>query len=158
MAPVVTKILVIALVLVLILALGLFGLDRYARAQAQDLSKLPTREIVAHGQTLTLLVADTPETVGPGLSGQERLPDDAGLLLISPDGDTRVTMLGMRFPLDVIWLDDAGTVLALRENVSAAPLPLWYSPPQGATRVIELNAGGTERYDIEVGDQLPLDR
>lgn len=148
------RILVAFLVIALLAAAALFGLDRFARSQRQDLQALPVCQITVHGRPLTLIVADSPATVGPGLSGQPSLPEDHALLLVSPDGNTRVTLLGMRFPLDVVWLDDGNRVIVVRTALPARLWPQSYSASTRAVAVVELPAGGVERYGIAVGDEI----
>jgi len=152
MVPWWLRIVIVVVILAVLAAGALIGLDQFARQRAQNLDALATRQITLHDKPLTLLVADQPSTVGPGLSGQERLPDDQGLLLVSPDGDTQVTMLGMLFALDVIWIDADNRVVAVQKDVPARPFPLSYSSPTAAAAVLELTAGGVDRYEIEVGD------
>lgn len=147
-------IVIVLVVLALLAVAALAGLDQFARQSPQNLEDLSQRQITLQDKPLTLLVADEPSTVGPGLSGQQHLPEDQGLLLVSLDGDTNVTMLGMLFALDVIWLDAEHRVVALETNVPARPLPLSYSSPMPAAAVLELTAGGVGRYDIKVGDVI----
>ena len=63
-----------------------------------------------------------------------------------------VHTLGMRFPLDVAYVDDAGTV------VKAVRMPRhrvgW--PVTKATWVIEAEAGAFERWGLHVGDVVEL--
>lgn len=141
---------------VVLAAAGLVVLDRFARSRAQDLDALPERRVIRAGQTLRVAVADSPATVGPGLSGQPGLARDRALLLVAPDGDTRVTMLGMRFALDVVWLDAEGTILQVRRGVPARPWPLSYAGPSAASSVLELGTGGAERYALTAGSRLDL--
>lgn len=154
MGPWWLKVIIVLVILALLAVAALVGLDQFARRSPQNLEGLSQRQIKVHDKPLTLLVADSPSTVGPGLSGQQRIPDDQGLLLVSPDGDTRVTMLGMLFALDVVWLDAEHRVVALETNVPARPWPLSYTSPMPAAAVLELTAGGVGRYDIEVGDVI----
>lgn len=147
---------VAALIVVAVLALAcLFALDAWSRSHPQDLAALPSRTIDINGHPVRILVADRPDTVGPGLSGQPSLAPDQALLLMSDDGDTRITMLGMRFPLDVLWLDASGLVVHAREALPNRPLPLSYSSPQPAVAVLELPAGSLQHYGIQEGDTLP---
>ncbi|MGL5405773.1 MAG: DUF192 domain-containing protein [Propionibacteriaceae bacterium] len=145
--PVVAALLSAAILMVI-------ALDRFARGRPQNLDGLPRRDSVIHGKTLTLLVADSSGAVGSGLSGQQGLPERAGLLLVSPDGDTRVTMLGMTFPLDILWVDEVGRVVGIRRDVPARPWPLSYSSPRPSSAVIELAAGAVNQYGIVVGDVI----
>jgi uncharacterized membrane protein (UPF0127 family) len=67
-------------------------------------------------------------------------------------------MADMRFPLDLIWLDGDGRVLAILENVppcDASPCPLY--EPEGtsnSTAVLELPASAARVRGIVVGGRV----
>ncbi|MDR6891190.1 DUF192 domain-containing protein [Falsarthrobacter nasiphocae] len=132
-----------------------FGLDAFARSRPQDLSALRMRTAHVRGATLTLAVADQPDSVGRGLSGQGSLGSLDGLLLVSPDSDnTRVTMLGMNFPLDLLWVSADGEILHVEENARAGLWPLWHSSPEPAAQVVELSAGSVKAHKLAAGDRI----
>jgi hypothetical protein len=55
----------------------------------------------------------------------------------------------MRFPIDLIYLDDAQRVQAIREA-----MPPWRFDFRSAHAVIEVNARAARAADIKVGDEL----
>jgi uncharacterized membrane protein (UPF0127 family) len=67
-------------------------------------------------------------------------------------------MADMRFALDLVWIDDRDTVLAVLNSVppcSQQPCPLFEPPgTDAATAVLELPAGDAERRGIAVGAVL----
>ena len=63
-----------------------------------------------------------------------------------------VHTVGMRFPLDVAYVDDAGTVVKtvrMARHRVGLPVP-------NATWVIEAEAGAFERWGLHVGDVVEL--
>ena len=104
-----------------------------------------TRSAVA----LEVDVAATRATRRRGLLGRESLAATEGLLL-SPC--KAVHTVGMRFPIDVIFIDRDGR--AVRIVPSLAPWRIAMSAR--AKAVIELAAGQAEASDIQVGDLLYL--
>ena len=72
----------------------------------------------------------------------------------------RIWMKGMRFPLDLVWIND-GRVVDVSANVPDQPgtpdaqLPI-YSPSNPANRVLEVNSGWAERNGVEPGDTVRL--
>jgi uncharacterized membrane protein (UPF0127 family) len=58
----------------------------------------------------------------------------------------------MRFPIDLIYLDDGSNVQAIREAM--AP---WRFDFRSAAAVIEVNAGAARSSDIRVGDHLHIE-
>jgi uncharacterized protein len=104
-----------------------------------------TRSAVA----LEVEVAATRATRRRGLLGRERLGATEGLLL-SPC--KAVHTVGMRFPIDVIFIDRDGR--AVRIVPALAPWRIAMSAR--AKAVIELAAGQAAASDIRVGDLLYL--
>ncbi len=83
-----------------------------------------------------------------GLIGKKLLPEGSGLLIIPCNS---IHMFFMKIPLDVIFIDKAGKVVYLSENIK----------PWQATRIIkkarctiELPAGTIAQSRTEVGDKL----
>lgn len=92
-----------------------------------------------------------------GLMFRDSLPHNHGMLFTffrpSPAG---IWMFGMRFPIDILFIDSGKKVLRVIEN--AKPLGLswrtWklYIPPSPASYVLELPAGGARK--TSTGDIL----
>ena len=105
------------------------------------------------------LVADTPELRASGLSGREHLPRRWGMWFDM--GEVTIPqfwMIEMRFPLDIVWVDEQFRVVhvtheapAPEPGTSAAALPL-YSPGATPVRyVLEIGAGLARELGIEPG-------
>ena len=63
-----------------------------------------------------------------------------------------VHTIGLRFPLDVAYLDDEGVVLkAVRMSRHRVGMPVWK-----ARTVIEAQAGAFERWGLQVGDVVEV--
>ena len=56
----------------------------------------------------------------------------------------------MKYALDVVFLDQGGTVLALNENIK----PWRACSRRGARSTLELHGGGIQRLGIALGDVL----
>lgn len=65
-----------------------------------------------------------------------------------------IHMVGMRVPLDVIFLDEHGCVVNLRPQVARGRLVVGC---RKAHSVVELGAGALERSDVLIGDCLSLE-
>lgn len=87
-----------------------------------------------------------------GLMGRRSLTRGEGLLLRPT---TSVHGFFMRFPIDVLFLDAAGTVVR-----AYTPLRPWRTTAphiRGARQAVELPAGTIEASGTRVGDVLTLD-
>jgi uncharacterized membrane protein (UPF0127 family) len=92
-------------------------------------------------------IADRPWTRLRGLLGRSGLAPGEGMLF--PRTGSVHTMF-MRFPIDVVFLDDALRVLSVREAV-----PAWRTVVErGAKVTLELGAGEAARAGITPGDVL----
>jgi uncharacterized membrane protein (UPF0127 family) len=102
--------------------------------------------LLRDGEVLASLeVADSRPSRRRGLLGRESFD---GALLIVPARS--VHTIGMRFPIDVAWLDADLTVLR-----TACLSPRRMSRPvMGAHSVLEAAAGSFASWELRVGQQL----
>ncbi len=99
-------------------------------------------------------VADDPAERSQGLMNVEFLPRSAGMLF-AYDYPQRVAfwMRNTLIPLDMLFLDETGTVAFIHEN--AIPLDETAIPGGDAIQyVLEINAGLSNRFGIAPGSQL----
>lgn len=121
------------------------------------------KEIKIGKVSLLVEVADTPEKRGVGLSGRDSLPENEGMLFVFEKKDVSVPfwMKDMRFPIDMIWIND-GKVDQFLENIQPQP----ENTPENKLRfyvsynlidyVLEVNAGFVAKSKIAVGDPVEL--
>ena len=95
----------------------------------------------------SLRVADSPGTRTRGLMGRDGLE---GAILLRPARS--VHTLGVRFPIDVAYLDDDLTVL---RTTRMDGLRVG-RPVRRARAVLEAEAGSFERWGLAVGDVLEV--
>ena len=112
-------------------------------------------------RTIRVEVADTAEARSAGLANRASLDGVDGLLLKwEAPGRHPIWMRGMRFSLDLLWIDAEGCVLAALTDVPpcpADPCPL-YEPP-GSDRsvaVLELPANAAARHGLAEGASVSI--
>ena len=110
---------------------------------AQTLMNDRTRSAVA----LEVDVAANRATMRRGLLGRESLSATEGLLLTPCKA---VHTVGMRFPIDVIFIDRDGRVVRIVPSLA----PWRIAMSARANAVIELAAGHAAVSDIRIGDML----
>lgn len=107
----------------------------------------------AAGEVYCLELADTEQAHKTGLQGRRSLPRFGGMLFIFPDDAPRVMwMKNTRMTLDIIFLDNEGTIRNLASRVPPSKIKLFSS----ARYVIELAGGTAEKLDLWPGDKVLL--
>lgn len=108
--------------------------------------------------TFIVEVADDTAERAVGLSGRDSLAQGAGMWFAYLDaGQRSFWMRGMRFPIDIVWVNSSMTVVGITENAPVPPpetspgdLP-QYSPGIPIMYVLEINTGLAHDLGIEVG-------
>lgn len=115
--------------------------------------------VVVNGKKIGLEVVKTSQDISRGLGGRDNLESDKGMLFVFSKSDHYVFwMKDMRFSIDIIWLQD-DIIVDISKNVPAEPgvslqkLKL-YSPQQKANRVLEVNAGFSDKNNIKIGNRI----
>jgi len=112
-----------------------------------------------NGSKIVLEVVAEPETRAQGLMFRSSISPDHGMLFIFPEVDAHsFWMKNTLIPLDIIWIDDAKTVVYVERNVppcKSDPCPSY--PPKGAAKfVLELAAGQATALGLDAGDRLAI--
>ena len=107
---------------------------------------LPAADAAAAGWEIQ--VADGFWTRLRGLLGTKELPEKRGLLL---RGCNSVHMIGMLYALDIVYLDRAGVIVKIVEDLK----PLQLSCCWRASDTLEIKSGAARREGWKVGQTLP---
>ena len=142
----------VVLIFFLLAVIGVQGLRFY----------WPSTDIVVGGHNLHVQVADNNYRHFKGLSGRETLKPYDGMLFIFPySGQYGFVMRGMKFPLDIIWLEK-GVVVDIAPNLlpeDGVPEDQLkrYVPRLPATMVLEVRGGWAAEKGIKIGDTLEVE-
>lgn len=111
---------------------------------------IPSRLVVRERSIgIPIELARTPCARLRGWLGRRAAPPGAGLWLVPCDA---VHTIGMRFALDLVFIDAAGRVLRIDHRVAPWRMRVCI----GAFSVIELSAGMAEDIGLAAGDELEL--
>src|ERR1700722_7730450 len=139
-----------------LLALGTLA-SPPARA-IESLQQFPTSvlSIQTHkgAEWFTVWIADTPERSEQGLMFLQWLPTDQGMLF--PQDAPRVMHMWMKntlIPLDMLFIDAKGHIIAIRERAPPRSEEI-ISSPAAVKAVLELAGGECATLGIRVGDQV----
>lgn len=131
-----------------VLGLALFLYTRQSGGQASE---------PALQSAFRFEIADTDAERMQGLSGRADVPHSYGLLFVFDHAERYgFWMKDMLVPIDMIWLADDGTILAIDEAVSPDTYPTPFYPPRPVTRVLETRAGEARAQGWGVGTLIPL--
>lgn len=117
--------------------------------------QLDLKEVQVGERLFMAEVADTSAKRTKGLSGRANLPENQGMLFVFGAPDIYgFWMKGMRIPLDILWIKGL-KVVAIEKNISATSTQVYY-PPEPVDRVLEINAGLADKFEIKSEDAVNL--
>lgn len=145
------------------LALGLL----VASAAVAGGDPATTKLTLPSGQVVTAELMISAAEREMGLMFRPSLPDDRVLLFVFRENRRHsIWMKNCKFPIDIVWLDGAGKVVDLNENVPPCPKDEddcpTYTPFRPAEYVVEMNAGQAKKHKVQGGAvlqfRLPAER
>ena len=109
---------------------------------------------VTRGTTLGehIRVAESALSTIVGLLGERELPPGDGLLIVPSQG---VHTCGMRFAIDVVFLDHAWKVIAVRRDMRPFRMTRLF---WNAAAVLELQSGTVDSTGTQVDDVIQFSR
>lgn len=155
---------------VLVLLVSCTPPDAHAKSGTQQAQQAPQQPqevpaMRAHSGTVTIDTAAGPQrfTVElaitdperqKGLMFREHLDDDSGMLfLFEKQKELSFWMKNTRIPLDMLFIDEGGTVAGIVEN--AEPLTLVSRKVAAPSRyVLELNGGAARKLGLAAGQRV----
>ena len=119
-------------------------IDRLSRASELE-------KVVLGGKEFHLELAAGDPVRMMGLSGRLEIAPDSGMLFVFPDVQERhFVMRDCPIPIDIIYLDDAGKILAMHEMQPEAPRAPEETQDAYESRLKPYPSGGPMRFAIEL--------
>src|ERR671919_1099267 len=118
---------------------------------------LQAKVIVNDDFELTAYLALTNEQQTKGLSVKDYLKENEGMLFVYEQPTRQgFWMKDMKFPIDIIWLDNNGTVVYIKNNLQPcttifAFLCPTYIPDKDSLYVLETSSGFSNKHSIKIG-------
>jgi uncharacterized membrane protein (UPF0127 family) len=105
-------------------------------------------------KTFKAQVSDTDAERAKGLGGKTCIGDNQTMLFTFDKADTYCFwMKDMRFPIDIVWLDNNKRVIHVAPKVSPTTYPENFCPDSPSMYVLELKAGMLSQLELTEGDQ-----
>lgn len=120
----------------------------------------PKSTVKINDKSFAIEIADSPEALQKGLSDRKSLPKDQGLLFIFDNKAYHTFwMKNMQFPIDIIFIED-NKIISIQKNAQPPKnineeLSL-YKPTKPINKVLEINAGLSEKFDFKSGDMIEI--
>lgn len=157
----------IGLVVVFVIAAGV-ATGAYQLLNASERPPAPAEEAMAEpgpriavietasgdSHAFTVELAVTPQEMSKGLMNRDEMPENAGMLFLFPAKQpVAFWMKNTLIPLDMIFIDDDGTIKNIHVNAQPHSLDkIWSDGP--VKSVLEINGGLSEKLGIAAGDTV----
>lgn len=97
-------------------------------------------------------IALTPPEKFRGLSARESLGEDEGMLFVfgAPQRYS-FWMKNIKFPLDIVWIDENKKVVDVTYDARPESYPLYFEPRYPSQYVLEVPSGWAMKHGVESG-------
>ena len=108
--------------------------------------------------TFKAYVANNNADREKGLSIFNKINDSQAMLFVF-DSSKKYSfwMKDMKFPIDIVWLDENGQIVFISENVPVDSYPNMFTPDTDSRYVLEFNADIVKKDGIKIGDTCNFD-
>ena len=135
----------------------------YKLPESTNSSVEQTKSIkVGNTKKIDVEIADSPQKHEKGLSGRDSLSSGRGMLFImQEDSMPTFWMKNMKFPIDIMWINDS-IVVDILENVPAQQEETndanlsRYRSQRAVDHVLEVTDGFIKTNGISIGDKVEL--
>lgn len=148
----------LVLAVILAVAFWLLTKEKITTSQSSRLGNI-VKEIRINDHIFSTEVIMTPEKRALGLSGRRELCFDCAMLFVfEKPGNSSFWMKDMIFDLDIIWIL-SDEIMGIDKNVSHERGSAEIVRPQiPVDKVLEINAGGSDRLNLKVGDKVEFSK
>lgn len=110
------------------------------------------KEIIIGSAVVKVEIAMSPTEKQKGLSGRNFMGKNSGMLFVfSQPGIYRFWMKDMKFPIDIIWLDENLRIINIEKNINPNTFPKKFMPRLPAKYALEVNGDWSDKNKIKEG-------
>ena len=159
-----TRTQVLVPILIAAIIIGVAGMLTIPTDVKLESVEFPRGTIKLDDKILVVQIADTDPFRVRGLSWQNELPYNEGMLFVFDGSGTRAMwMMGMQFNLDIIWFDENVNVVAIEKDVPQCKTTVEVVACRengvsgdDAKYVLEVTAGFVDKFNITENSKLEL--
>jgi len=151
------KVLLVSALLLALVAGVVFAQNYLKTKTFFSFTKSPT--ITINGHNLQVTVAASRKEQEVGLSETTSLPQNQGMIFIFEKPDYYAFwMKNMKLPIDIIYIKN-DKIVTIHNNAvppKGEENPIVYTPTEASDKVLEINAGLSEKYGFKKGDTVEI--
>ena len=107
------------------------------------------------GVVIKVELAKTPAEQELGLSARQDLAENEGMLFIFAESRQHpFWMKDMKFPIDIIWLNENMSIVYIKKDARPESYPKIYSHDKDSKYVLEVVSGFAEKHALKIGDKI----
>ena len=116
--------------------------------------------VIVNGFELTADLAITDDEKTKGLAIKDYLKENESMLFVDEEPSRQsFWMKDMKFPIDIIWLNNNGTVVYIRHNLQPCIMTFdflcpIYTPDKDSLYVLETVSGFSKKHNIKIGTHV----
>ena len=115
------------------------------------------KEIIVGNVAVKVEIAASSEEKQKGLSGRNFMRKNSGMLFVFSQPDLyHFWMKNMKFPIDIIWLDENLRIINIEKNITPDSFPKKFTPRLPAKYVLEVNGGWSDKNKIKEGVNIKV--
>jgi uncharacterized membrane protein (UPF0127 family) len=113
------------------------------------------KQLIVKERQLLAQEVSGPEEVARGLGGRKCMQENQAMLFsFSKSGNHCFWMKGMKFNLDMIWLNERKEIVTIQSKVTPESYPQTFCPSEPSLYVVEVNEGFAGRLKLQVGESF----
>lgn len=115
------------------------------------------KKIIIGNTVVKVEIAESMAEKQKGLSGRNFMRKNNGMLFIFSQPDSYpFWMKNMKFPIDIIWLDENLQIINIEKNITPDTFPKKFMPRLPAKYALEVNGGWSDKNKIKEGVNIKV--
>ena len=115
------------------------------------------KKIIIGDRVIKVESAESVMEKQKGLSGRNFMRTNNGMLFIFSQSDYYpFWMKDMKFPIDIIWIDEKLKIIGFEKNINPNSFPKKFIPQLPAKYVLEVNGGWSDKNEIKEGINIKV--
>jgi uncharacterized membrane protein (UPF0127 family) len=116
-----------------------------------------TKQIEINNKIIKTFISDDDCKKELGLAAVNNLQNDQGMLFVfDKSGKYGFWMKDMKFPIDILWIDENFSIVGIEKNVATSTYPQVFGQNFIAEYVLEAPSGFSDENSVLVGNKIKI--